>query len=414
MTAPVRVSRRLVVVISIGATVAIMIAGIIWWRERALAEAELALEANQPIRALRLAEDHLRSHPGHGRASAIRARALVATGRHREAVELFETVGAATADDLHAWARALLLEGRWESARLLLEQVVLQEPQHADALHELTACYANVGRYEKAIETAQRFAALPGLEARGDALTGTLYRDMGNQRQAANAYARVLEREPDAEGLQVGAAEFFDAYGLLLLDLGEPKQAAELFKRSLAVNSTAVVHSDLGRAYEQLGQLEDAEQAWRQALAIDPREPVAREGLAAAALGRGEPHKAVEWLLPVADRPGLSASTAYLIQRALAAAGDTASANEWQERTESLRTEERRRAAVNRILLDAPDSAWAAVVRAYRFAEVGNWGEAETQLRDVPPDDPFIVDLRNAIRTRGPLPSLNRLPISRF
>lgn len=108
------------------------------------------------------------------------------------------------------------------------------------------------------------------------------------------------------------------------------------------------------------------------------------------------------------------AGTAYLLQRAYAARGDRAASERWRKRTEELRTDERLRATIDRALSDAPDSAWAAVCRAYRFAEQGNWDEAETQLAGVPLTEPFVTRLREAIQKRGALPDLADLPISRF
>lgn len=410
-----RNSLRLVAVLVIGVVAAgVLSVAITFWTERPLRKAEEALDAGRPGLALELTEAFLRHHPDHGRAEAIRARALVATGRPERAIEIFERVGAAGVEDLHAWARALLLLGRWAAAHPVLEEVVRRDPDDADALHELAACYAHLGHYRKAIDTAAEFARRSGQEARGQLMIGTLHRDTGNERQAAEAYARVLELQPKADDLQVAPEEFLHAYGAVLLELGEPERAAELLGRSLAVRPTAVARSDLGRAYEQLGRPKEAEEAWHAALALDPSDAAAREGLAAAALRRGDAQAALTLLAPFAEQAAPPATAAYLLQRAYTAAGDAAAAKEWRERADVLREEERVRATVDRVLVEAPDSAWADALRAYRSAEAGRWEEAEALMTGVPLDDPFVTKLRAAIRERSELPPLTDLPISRF
>lgn len=413
--APNRPLRRIVGVVVVGVAAAVVASfAITWWEERPLDAAEAALDAGRPAETVRAADAFLRSHPGHGRATALKARALVAVGRPAEAIRLFESVGAARTEELHAYARALLATRRWAAARTVLEQVLRGAPEDADALHELAAAYANLGRYRDAVAVAERFAKRPGQEARGALLVGTLERDMGNYARAAASYGRVIERSPDASGLQVEPAEFFHAYGSVLLKLGRAEEAARLFLRSLAARPTPGAYADGGSAYQQLGRGTDAEALWRKALAVDPGNVVAREGIAGAALGRGDAEEALELLSPLEKAVKPRASTAYLLQRAYALRGDRAESERWRVRTEELRTDERLRATIDRAIADAPDSAWAAVCRAYQFAEQGNWDEARAQLAGAPLTEPFVGRLREAIENRGPLPDLADLPISRF
>lgn len=402
----------IVVVATVFLTAALSSFAITWWRDRPLDDANVALEAGRPVEALRIANELLRSRPGDGPAAAVKARALVAIGRVREAAALFEKHGAASDDELHDFAKALLAIGRWESARPLLEQYVRRNPTDPDALHELAACYAKLGKSREALATATEFAKQPGQEARGQLLIGTICRDSGNERQAADAYARVLELRPDADGLQVAPADFLHAYAQVLLNVGEPDSALPLLQRSLAITPTAAAYVDLGRAEEQLGRIEEAAKAWRAALALDPGDRTAREGLAGAALGRGDAAAAIDLLTPLTEEP--TASTAYLFQRAYALSDDMAESARWKDRADALRSRERLQSTVAKVLTDSPDSPWAAALRAYRSAEQGQWTEAEKHLAGAPADEPFVTELREAVRRRGPLPPLSDLPISRF
>ncbi len=65
----------------------------------------------------------------------------------------------------------------------------------------------------------------------------------------------------------------------------------------------------------------------------------------------------------------------------------------------------------------SPHSFWANVARAHRFAALGNWQQAEDMLNELAreaPQDAFVQDLAAAVRKRGDLPPLERLPVKQF
>jgi hypothetical protein len=56
-------------------------------------------------------------------------------------------------------------------------------------------------------------------------------------------------------------------------------------------------------------------------------------------------------------------------------------------------------------------------MRAYRFAEQGNWIEAEALTEDVlreAPQESFVQELAVAVQRRGELPALEKLPVKLF
>jgi hypothetical protein len=72
---------------------------------------------------------------------------------------------------------------------------------------------------------------------------------------------------------------------------------------------------------------------------------------------------------------------------------------------------------MDELLLRSPRNYWSNVIRAYRFAQAGNWPQAADMLEALTADgtpDPFIGKLAEAVRVRGPLPSLDEVPASRF
>ena len=414
-SARARLFWALLIVVAVSSSVV----GLVLWfeQDRPLHEMESALKARQTSLALQLVGRYLQDHPDDARAQAIKARILVEAGQLTEALRLFHRTGASDAADIHAWAKAHLLRQEWSDALPVLERLLQLSPNDPDALHEITACRSFLGKYRQAFESAERLAAQPGHEARAWLQIGTLHENLGNKHSAAEAWARVLEHAPQAESLQVPAADFFGEYGQVLLEDGHPENAVEKFRRSLTLKEDAEIRSGLGQALRQIGDENGAIAAWKQAVESVPalREP--RESLADVALKAGRFEEARSWLEPALTGLNVPSSTTYLMQRICLASGDREAAQTWQARTEELRKREKLKSAINHVLVESPESFWARAIRAYQFAEAGNWHQAEvltSALLAESTRQPFLLELGTCVRMRGPLPSLELLPIHQF
>ncbi|MBM4000475.1 MAG: tetratricopeptide repeat protein [Planctomycetes bacterium] len=390
--------------------------GVTWYRERPLAEAEAAMDAGDYDAVFSLVSPFLQRYPDNSRALALKARMLVLMRDPSEAIRIFDRIGAANAKDLHAFARAYLLQEHWSVAMPLLEQTARLDPNNADALYELTSCRMRLGFLQEALDSAQRFAELSSSPARGYVFLGSIQNDLKNRAEAASAYAKALELEPDATNLQVPPFDFLDEYARTLLALGRGEEASALLEKSRAIRHSPRNWTMTGRALAGLGRSDEAAAAWRAAIELDPNADQAREDLAGLELRNGNPDKALEWLAPLESRPVLPSSAAYLFQRAHTLRKDEEKAKAWAARTEQLRKGEQIQHAVESVLVEAPQTFWARVVRAYRFAQQGNWVQARTLMATASAeesDDPFVRDLARALEQRGDLPPLDRLPIHR-
>ena len=438
--------RPLVLLLLAIAFSALLVVAIGWWDTRELREAAGLIDQGEPRAALKIVDQFLREHPRDGQATMLRARVLVALGDWSGAIELYEQVGAATTDDLHALATALLHLEQWGAALPVLEMVNQQVPNEPDVVHELAACQAKLGLLREALENAERFSKLPDCETRGLLLIGTMHRELGNQQGAIDAWTRLISLDPDAASLQIPAAEFLDEFGRVVNKSGDPERAFELLQRSIEVAEKSHPDPDerqkrqlagtlavLGDVCLQLGRQKDAESHWRRAVEYCPDRAEPREALARLESGRGDGESALEWLAPLLTTEVELASVAYAASRAFAMTGDVDRSARWRARFERLDQAERLRSTLDQVLITSPDSFWASVIRAWRFADAGNWSEAE---RIVVPllearrrvtdrsagDDPidsadatnFVEELHHAIKTRGSLPPLDRLPVRDF
>jgi tetratricopeptide (TPR) repeat protein len=386
------------------------------YEERPLANAAREFQSGKPARALAWANYYLEGRPDDSRAQMWKARALVELNRPVEALAIFERANAATFDEVHAWAKAYLLNQQWTRALPILTWAATLRPDDADVLHELSTCRIRMGLLEEATEAATRLTRLPGQEARGWLLQATIHNDVGDHRKTIECYGKVLAMSPDATGLQLAPHEVFLQFGLALLNAGQPAEGQVLLRRSLALLPTTDAAAALGNALSLAGDSEGAKAAWRRAVELSPGNLSAREALAKAALQDRDFAAGKKWLM-VNGQVTARSSSAYLMHRLLTLEGDQAAADVWAKRAEEYRQRELRMTRMDELLLRSPRNYWSNVIRAYRFAQAGNWPQAADMLEALTADgtpDPFIGKLAEAVRVRGPLPSLDEVPASRF
>jgi tetratricopeptide (TPR) repeat protein len=391
--------------------------GVVVWQERQFQRIENALDRGEAEEAFRFVTEYLVEHPDNTRAKALLARVHVAAGQPIKAIELFEKIGPATVADLHALGRSYLMLQRWSDAHVFLSQVIEREPLNADALYEISSCRVRLGMFEQALESAHQLAQIPDNETRGYVFVGTINADLGNNEQAAEAYARVIEHDPQAAHLEIRADEFFLWYGRALLQASNPREAIAQLKRSTELLPSAAAYLELGNAYSEAGDTPQAVTAWQDACDRDPISQDARQALANVALQDGDAARALRWLKPLEDNPNLRSATAYIVQRAHTMLEHEDEADEWQSRTDTLRNKEQIEATIASIPLDDPNSYWARIIRAHRFASAGNWEEAQAIVQPLAsraPIDPFVADLAKAIEQRSNLPPISRIPLKKF
>lgn len=392
------------------------ILGVPWWNERPLREAERLLAADDAKACLKVVDAFLKTDPKNSRAIALKARACLSLGDANGAIRLIDQVGAATPEEMHAYAKACLILERWTTALGILEHLVSLAPNDPDLLHELSACAAKLGRYERAVETATSFSMTPGNQSRGYALIGMLERDRGNNQKCCDAWKKVLESQPEAAQLQIDPHEFFLEYGKALLLTGNSREAEKMLERSVAKSETADGLAYLGKAKMQLGKPTEAESNWNSAVQKDSESRIAREGLAELAMQQGQFSKALEWLKPLQTQPDLKSSTAFLLQRTYTLLKDSENAAKWKQEVARIRKQEELRVNMEQVIVNSPDSLWAQVFQSYMLAEQGNFSQASMVLAPFVKDDApeFLQLLWKSLQDGSPLPPLEKVPMELF
>jgi len=193
--------------------------------------------------------------------------------------------------DLHYMVGVLLdRQGDADGARDRLRDAIRLNPGYTEALLALASVYERDGDFTRSRELTERAAqaapAVPGaLDAttRGklanlQAAVGDAYADVGEYREAIDAYRRALDRCPDFHDIR-------HRLGVALRAAGLPHRAELEFKRVLRGNPDLLeAQVQLGLTYYTLGRAPDALAIWNEVLRRDPAQ---RDALMYVRLVRG-------------------------------------------------------------------------------------------------------------------------------
>ena len=174
--------------------------------------------------------------------------------------------------------------GDLESSAQSLEHAVRINPGYAEATLALVSVYEQRGEFERSralaeeMATPRRFASSEGLvdpTTRGklanlQAALGDAYREVGELRDAIEAYRKALDRCPDFHDIR-------HRLGVALRETGLPDQAAQEFRRVLRANPGYLASAvQLGVTYYGLGRTAEAIHEWESVVRQEPAREDAR------------------------------------------------------------------------------------------------------------------------------------------
>ena len=273
------------------------------------------LSAGRPAEAREQLEQVAAAAPEFGNATLMLAECLATLGLLDDAIARFEEAAQrmpTQAEPKLAEGRALQDRGRFEPAAAAYRAAIEREPNSPEPLRALIALRAGRGDLAKAIDElralAGRFPASAALPAalgdaayragdlvaaesamrrslsidptRSDArvLEARLMLDAGKIDEATAAYRAVLRSSPGLRAAEIGLAR---ALAMGPADPGTDRWLTELATKYPKDPAPPAL---LGLSLERRGDAAGAVAAYRAALALDPRDADAREGL--SRLGR--------------------------------------------------------------------------------------------------------------------------------
>jgi Flp pilus assembly protein TadD len=258
------------------------------------ADAEAArrlLDEGDASGARKLAERRLADAPDDGAAALVLAEALINERQPVAALPVLNTlidgVGG-TAAVFNARGRARNNLGDASGAERDLRRAIALDAGCADAHSNLGHVLRNQQRWseaERALQTA--LGCNPG-HVRALTALGTIYLETKRPAEAAAAFERVAEAAGDDPGLLV-------FLGVARHRCGELDNAERAYRKALALQPRhAEAWLNLGITLQDEGRLDDALDAYGQAVTLAPRSLTARLRLAEAYLAGGRPAPALE------------------------------------------------------------------------------------------------------------------------
>lgn len=127
--------------------------------------------------------------------------------------------------------------------------------------------------------------------------TAETFNQLGAHHDAGDAWASVLRLHPRNFEALVG-------FGNTLTALNQPLAALEHFERARVIRDTPALLNGLGVAYDMLGNAEQAQEAYRQGLALAPGNLALANNLGVSLALSGDSAGAIETLEAVAAMPG--------------------------------------------------------------------------------------------------------------
>lgn len=172
-------------------------------------------------------------------------------------------------------AEQLKLAGKYREALVILEQLLLEDPENISALEEIADNELSLGHFQRAEAAGKRAVSLYDGSYMGHYILGFLHSRGEDWTHAVQSLRR-------ANTLKANNPEILRCLGWALFCGGQRAQGVVTLERALNLDSESILTiCDLGVAYLQLQNFVKARSLFLRALDLEPDNPRARECLQA-------------------------------------------------------------------------------------------------------------------------------------
>ncbi len=172
-------------------------------------------------------------------------------------------------------AEQLKLDGNYEQALSILEELLLEDPENVSALEEVADNELSLGEYRRAETAANQAIAL-------DAKSYTGHYILGFLRSRSEQWAQAAAHLQKANQLKSNNAEILRCLGWALFHDGQRAQGIVTLERALNLDQdSALTLCDLGVAYLEVQNFLKSHTLLERALELEPGNARAKECLAA-------------------------------------------------------------------------------------------------------------------------------------
>ena len=304
-----------------------------------LNEARQALGRGNYSTSLRLALDDPGWFNSHA-ATLIAARSLSHLRYADEAEILYQAArqrGALDLESARDRAIGFLQTTQYDRAVIALRELLDRFPNDSTALRTLATLELTHGRMPEALAAAEKLAQTPDGKGDGLALVRDIHHEAKRPDQAAEAGENLLEFDPDLKLLRYDRTLFWIELTADLIASNRTARARDLLVRVVERTPDPRLLDVLATCHRRLGEMDQAEQRWRQAVAIDPRlvNPWLQMGL--LAMSRKNYDEAITDFEKATALDPNAIDPSYNLARAYRARNRTADADRMDQQVEAIR-----------------------------------------------------------------------------
>ena len=239
--------------------------------DTALDQARRSLQAGDLAKANATLKSYLAGHINSAEAHFLLGRTLFLQQKPTESLAEY-TAGARSQrpspDDLKIVSFDYVLLGDYTDADKWLSVVVSETPQDAHAWYLLGRAEYNENRFADAIKSFTHALSLKPRDVKSENNLGLSYEGLNRIEEARKSYELAIQWQQDAT---VKSGQPYLNLGILLTEQGHPDQALYYLQQAATLEPTnPKVHEQLGRAYQTLQKLPQAEQELQEAVKLAP------------------------------------------------------------------------------------------------------------------------------------------------
>ncbi len=168
-------------------------------------------------------------------------------------------------------AEQLKIDGQYDQAIAILEELLLEDPENVSALEEVADNELSLGQYERSEAAARQAIAI-------DEKSYTAHYILGFLRSREDKWEEAITHLKRANGLKPNNAEILRCLGWALFHQGQRAQGIVTMERSLNLDpDSPLTLCDLGVAYLEVQNFQKSRLLFRRVLDIEPFNERAKE-----------------------------------------------------------------------------------------------------------------------------------------
>jgi len=155
-------------------------------------------------------------------------------------------------------------EGKTDIAQKLYNQVLKIDPNHSQALNNLSNIFQDLGEHQKAKDCYEKAIEISPDYVDAHYNLGNMFKNLGEHQKAKDCYEKAIEIDPNH-------VDAHNNLGNIFHKLGENQKAKDCYEKVIEIDPNHVdAHNNLGNIFHKLGENQKAKDCYEKVIEIDP------------------------------------------------------------------------------------------------------------------------------------------------